>query len=108
MYTQAIDLPGQSADPSRAGPVGLTPPGAQARFDATVAAQGKIEPQDWMPDGYRRTLIRQVSQHAHSEVVGMLQHERYALALGTAGVHLLGSLALTVLGLKTVSIFLGR
>lgn len=43
-----------------------------------------------------------------AEVVGMLQHERYALALGTAGVHLLGSLALTVLGLKTVSIFLGR
>ena len=72
MYTQAIDLPGQSAETSRSGPVGLAPPGAQARFDATVAAQGKIEPQDWMPEGYRRTLIRQISQHAHSEVVGML------------------------------------
>ena len=41
-------------------------------FDAYVAAEKKIEPKDWMPDGYRKTLIRQISQHAHSEVVGML------------------------------------
>ena len=72
MYTQAIDLPGQSAEPPRSDSGGLGPRGAQARFDATIAAQGKIEPQDWMPDAYRRTLIRQISQHAHSEVVGML------------------------------------
>ena len=31
-----------------------------------------IEPKDWMPDEYRKTLIRQISQHAHSEIVGML------------------------------------
>jgi ring-1,2-phenylacetyl-CoA epoxidase subunit PaaA len=41
-------------------------------FDAYVAADKKIEPKDWMPDGYRKTLIRQISQHAHSEIVGML------------------------------------
>ena len=44
----------------------------QTRFDARVAAEDKIEPKDWMPDAYRKTLIRQISQHAHSEVVGML------------------------------------
>ncbi len=32
----------------------------------------KIEPKDWMPEAYRKTLIRQISQHAHSEIVGML------------------------------------
>jgi ring-1,2-phenylacetyl-CoA epoxidase subunit PaaA len=42
------------------------------QFDAYVAAEKKIEPKDWMPDGYRKTLIRQISQHAHSEIVGML------------------------------------
>ena len=41
-------------------------------FDAYVAADKKIEPKDWMPDAYRKTLIRQISQHAHSEIVGML------------------------------------
>jgi ring-1,2-phenylacetyl-CoA epoxidase subunit PaaA len=41
-------------------------------FQARVDADIKIEPKDWMPDGYRNTLIRQVSQHAHSEIVGML------------------------------------
>lgn len=42
------------------------------RFEAYVAADQKIEPRDWMPDTYRKTLIRQISQHAHSEIVGML------------------------------------
>jgi ring-1,2-phenylacetyl-CoA epoxidase subunit PaaA len=42
-----------------------------ARFEALIAAGEKIEPRDWMPAGYRETLIRQISQHAHSEVVGM-------------------------------------
>ena len=41
-------------------------------FDAYVADEKKIEPKDWMPDAYRKTLVRQISQHAHSEVVGML------------------------------------
>ncbi|MCH6229902.1 1,2-phenylacetyl-CoA epoxidase subunit A [Microbacterium sp. CFH 31415] len=43
----------------------------QAAFDALIAAEQRIEPRDWMPDGYRKTLIRQISQHAHSEIIGM-------------------------------------
>jgi len=42
------------------------------KFQATIDNEGKIEPRDWMPDDYRKTLIRQISQHAHSEIVGML------------------------------------
>ena len=42
------------------------------RFQARIDAEQRIEPNDWMPDAYRRTLIRQISQHAHSEIVGML------------------------------------
>jgi ring-1,2-phenylacetyl-CoA epoxidase subunit PaaA len=41
-------------------------------FEARVAADAFIEPKDWMPQAYRRTLVRQISQHAHSEIVGML------------------------------------
>ncbi|WP_116473217.1 1,2-phenylacetyl-CoA epoxidase subunit PaaA [Zobellella maritima] len=44
----------------------------QAKFDQTIAAEISIEPRDWMPEAYRKTLIRQIGQHAHSEVVGML------------------------------------
>ena len=43
-----------------------------ARFEAHVAAEEKVEARAWMPEAYRRTLIRQISQHAHSEIVGML------------------------------------
>ena len=43
-----------------------------AQFQTRLDAEEKIEPKDWMPDAYRNTLIRQISQHAHSEVVGML------------------------------------
>src|SRR3982751_2068820 len=43
-----------------------------AAFEARVAADDFIEPKDWMPEAYRKTLIRQISQHAHSEIVGML------------------------------------
>ncbi|RKT57865.1 1,2-phenylacetyl-CoA epoxidase subunit PaaA [Saccharothrix australiensis] len=43
----------------------------EAEFERTVAAEHRVEPRDWMPDGYRRTLIRQIAQHAHSEVIGM-------------------------------------
>ncbi|MGF1599699.1 MAG: 1,2-phenylacetyl-CoA epoxidase subunit PaaA [Acidimicrobiales bacterium] len=42
----------------------------RARFEALLAADEKIEPRDWMPDEYRRTMIRQIAQHAHSEVIG--------------------------------------
>ncbi|MEK9774762.1 MAG: 1,2-phenylacetyl-CoA epoxidase subunit PaaA [Quisquiliibacterium sp.] len=67
MYTQSIDLAQKVAvsDEAPASP-------QQAAFDAAIARDRKIEPQDWMPDAYRKTLVRQISQHAHSEVVGML------------------------------------
>jgi DNA-binding transcriptional regulator PaaX len=63
-------------------PAGLSPAHAMAartllieflaRFQARIDAEEKIEPNDAMPEGYRRTLIRQIGQHAHSEIVGML------------------------------------
>jgi ring-1,2-phenylacetyl-CoA epoxidase subunit PaaA len=66
MYTQALD----SQPPAPAEPVGEAL--HAARFQARVDAEDKIEPKDWMPEAYRQTLIRQISQHAHSEIVGML------------------------------------
>ena len=72
MYTQSFnvpDSPGLKAVPEK---VPAENPELLARFDARIEADGKIEPQDWMPEGYRKTLVRQISQHAHSEVVGML------------------------------------
>jgi ring-1,2-phenylacetyl-CoA epoxidase subunit PaaA len=44
----------------------------ERRFLEKIEKEIKIEPNDWMPDEYRQTLIRQISQHAHSEIVGML------------------------------------
>ena len=44
----------------------------QEHFDSLIDREVTIEPKDWMPDDYRKTLIRQISQHAHSEIVGML------------------------------------
>jgi ring-1,2-phenylacetyl-CoA epoxidase subunit PaaA len=64
MYTQAMDLPGQVQ--LEAGSV------EEQAFQAKVDADERIEPRDWMPQAYRRTLLRQISQHAHSEIVGML------------------------------------
>ncbi|MBS3182742.1 1,2-phenylacetyl-CoA epoxidase subunit PaaA [Leucobacter manosquensis] len=49
----------------------LTETAEQERFDALIADEQRIEPRDWMPEKYRRTLIRQISQHAHSEIIGM-------------------------------------
>lgn len=46
--------------------------GSEALFQQKVDAEQKIEPKDWMPSEYRRNLVRQISQHAHSEIVGML------------------------------------
>ncbi|MBW4715881.1 1,2-phenylacetyl-CoA epoxidase subunit PaaA [Saccharothrix obliqua] len=43
----------------------------EAEFERTVAAEHRVEPRDWMPDGYRKTLVRQIAQHAHSEIIGM-------------------------------------
>jgi ring-1,2-phenylacetyl-CoA epoxidase subunit PaaA len=50
----------------------IEPADLVAAFEARVAADEFIEPKDWMPEAYRRTLVRQISQHAHSEIVGML------------------------------------
>lgn len=44
----------------------------ETRFQKRIDSEVRIEPRDWMPDKYRQTLIRQISQHAHSEIVGML------------------------------------
>jgi ring-1,2-phenylacetyl-CoA epoxidase subunit PaaA len=44
----------------------------EKHFQVKIDEEVKIEPKDWMPENYRKTLIRQISQHAHSEVVGML------------------------------------
>jgi ring-1,2-phenylacetyl-CoA epoxidase subunit PaaA len=43
----------------------------EARFDDLIDADERIEPADWMPDEYRQTLVRQIAQHAHSEIIGM-------------------------------------
>jgi len=43
----------------------------EQKFQARIDAEQKIEPKDWMPEAYRKNLIRQMSQHAHSEVIGM-------------------------------------
>src|SRR5437773_9141820 len=47
-------------------------PDLEKIFLDKIEREIKIEPKDWMPDAYRKTLIRQISQHAHSEIVGML------------------------------------
>ncbi len=72
MYTQAIDLPQGPSNELRSVATDPASRAAEAHFDEKVAADRKIEPQDWMPDAYRKTLVRQISQHAHSEIVGML------------------------------------
>jgi ring-1,2-phenylacetyl-CoA epoxidase subunit PaaA len=43
----------------------------QRYFEEVVAAEQKVEPRDWMPEAYRKSLIRQIAQHAHSEIIGM-------------------------------------
>ena len=44
---------------------------SQEQFDALIEADERIEPDDWMPDDYRKTVIRQIAPHAHSEIIGM-------------------------------------
>jgi ring-1,2-phenylacetyl-CoA epoxidase subunit PaaA len=53
------------------GAVATSEPELQAEFDQMVAADQRLEPRDWVPDAYRKTLIRQIAQHAHSEIIGM-------------------------------------
>jgi ring-1,2-phenylacetyl-CoA epoxidase subunit PaaA len=65
MYTQALNSTDAAAGAHSEDPARLV------RFQTKVASEEKIEPNDWMPESYRRTLLRQISQHAHSEVIGM-------------------------------------
>src|SRR5436853_2209340 len=51
--------------------VDVNPAELERDFDRTIDAGQRIEPRDWMPDGYRKTMIRQIAQHAHSEIIGM-------------------------------------
>jgi ring-1,2-phenylacetyl-CoA epoxidase subunit PaaA len=73
VYTQGLDQRDDGPVLARdARPGGsLDDAALLARFDERVAAEEKVEPNDWMPDAYRRTLVRQISQHAHSEIIGM-------------------------------------
>lgn len=71
MYTQAMDTMGKDGDGRQAvRPAEETH--LQQRFDDRIDAGDFIEAKDWMPDHYRKTLVRQISQHGHSEIVGML------------------------------------
>jgi len=67
MYTQGLDQAnkGDTTVPPAETPAQL------AVFQARIDAEDKIEAKDWMPEAYRRTLVRQISQHAHSEIIGM-------------------------------------
>ena len=67
MYTQGLDQKTKQKDASR----DVDSAEDLARFQARIDAEEKIEAKDWMPEAYRRTLIRQISQHAHSEIIGM-------------------------------------
>ncbi len=66
MYAQMVKSTGKGVKK----PEEMTP--EERAFQARIDAGEKIEPKDWMPEGYRQTLIRQIGQHAHSEVVGQL------------------------------------
>src|SRR5471032_863499 len=65
MYTQALNT-------SDAEDRNIEDAERAAQFQARIDADERIEPNDWMPAAYRKTLTRQISQHAHSEIVGML------------------------------------
>ncbi len=66
MYAQMVKSTGKAVKTRDE----MTP--EEARFQDRIDAGEKIEPKDWMPEGYRQTLIRQIGQHAHSEIVGQL------------------------------------
>ena len=67
MYTQGLDQQGKAQEGLRDGESAERLTAFQKRVDA----EEKIEAKDWMPESYRRTLVRQISQHAHSEIIGM-------------------------------------
>ena len=75
MYTQAMDTMAARARARRPRSQPVKSADDQAReaaFEARIDAGEFIEAKDWMPEHYRKTLVRQISQHAHSEIVGML------------------------------------
>jgi ring-1,2-phenylacetyl-CoA epoxidase subunit PaaA len=72
MYTQAMDTMGKAAGDGTEPHRSAEELRLQERFDAHIDAGDFIEAKDWMPAHYRKTLLRQISQHAHSEIVGML------------------------------------
>ncbi len=69
MYTQAMDT---GPKEERKAVRSVEEAELERRFDARIDAGDFIEAKDWMPEHYRKTLVRQISQHAHSEIVGML------------------------------------
>ncbi len=75
MYTQALN----TADPAPHSPAihSVEDADRMSRFQARIDAEDRIEANDWMPEAYRRTLVRQISQHAHSEIVGQLPEGRW-------------------------------
>ena len=76
----SVNSRGRSDVRAPAGPPRRRRGALQALFDATIAAGHRIEPRDWMPEGYRKTLIRQIAQHAHSEIIGMQPEGDWLLA----------------------------
>ena len=72
MYTQAMDTMGKDDGDKLRALRSTDEMALQQRFDARIDAGEFIEAKDWMPEHYRKTLVRQISQHAHSEIVGML------------------------------------
>jgi ring-1,2-phenylacetyl-CoA epoxidase subunit PaaA len=67
MYTQSLDQKGGKKEPA----VETESAEQLVAFQKRIDAEEKIEAKDWMPDAYRRTLVRQIAQHAHSEIIGM-------------------------------------
>jgi len=72
MYTQAMDTMGKELAEAPKALRSAEELALQQRFDARIDDGDFIEAKDWMPENYRKTLLRQISQHAHSEIVGML------------------------------------
>ena len=72
MYTQAMDTMGKEPGDAKKAVRSAEEMQLEQRFDARIDEGGFIEAKDWMPEHYRKTLVRQISQHAHSEIVGML------------------------------------
>jgi len=60
-------VPGAATVPE----AGLAEAGLEQQFERTIARDQRVEPRDWMPDAYRATMVRQIAQHAHSEIIGM-------------------------------------